>query len=61
MARDGKLTRYLDTQSLTILLTELFSPARKRSTKWVATVSERLGSMSSKIAAVREKGDRREE
>ena len=31
MARDGKLTRYLDVKSLTILLTELFAPkARKR-------------------------------
>ena len=26
MARDGKLTRYLDAKSLTILLTEIFSP-----------------------------------
>ena len=26
MARDGKLTRYLDTKSLNILLTELFMP-----------------------------------
>lgn len=26
MAREGRLTRYLDTKSLTILLTELFSP-----------------------------------
>ena len=26
MARDGKLTRYLDTKSLSILLTELFLP-----------------------------------
>ena len=28
MARDGKLTRYLDAKSLTILLTELFTPER---------------------------------
>jgi len=28
MAREGKLTRYLDTKSLTILLTELFTPDR---------------------------------
>ena len=28
MARDGKLTRYLDAKSLTILLTEIFSPER---------------------------------
>ena len=30
MARDGKLTRYLDAKSLTILLTEIFNPARRR-------------------------------
>jgi len=28
MAREGKLTRHLDAKSLTILLTELFAPAR---------------------------------
>ena len=28
MAREGKLTRYLDAKSLTILLTELFTPER---------------------------------
>lgn len=28
MTREGKLTRYLDTKSLTILLTELFTPDR---------------------------------
>lgn len=28
MAREGRLTRYLDTKSLTILLTELFAPDR---------------------------------
>jgi len=34
MAREGKLTRYLDTKSLTILLTELFTPDRTL-TSWV--------------------------
>ena len=34
MARDGKLTRYLDTKSLTILLTELFTPDRTLSS-WI--------------------------
>ena len=34
MARDGKLTRYLDTKSLNILLTELFTPDRTLSS-WV--------------------------
>lgn len=29
MARDGKLTRYLDAKSLTILLTEIFTPERR--------------------------------
>ena len=28
MAREGKLTRYLDAKSLTILLTEIFNPSR---------------------------------
>ncbi len=35
MAREGKLTRYLDTKSLTILLTELFTPERPLST-WIS-------------------------
>ena len=35
MARDGQLTRYLDTKSLTILLTELFTPDRTISS-WIA-------------------------
>lgn len=34
MAREGKLTRYLDTKSLTILLTELFTPDRSLSS-WI--------------------------
>ena len=35
MTREGKLTRYLDTKSLNILLTELFSPDRTLSS-WIA-------------------------
>ena len=35
MAREGKLTRYLDTKSLNILLTELFTPDRTLSS-WIA-------------------------
>lgn len=34
MTREGKLTRYLDTKSLTILLTELFTPDRTLSS-WI--------------------------
>ena len=34
MTREGRLTRYLDTKSLTILLTELFTPDRTRSS-WI--------------------------
>ena len=34
MAREGKLTRYLDTKSLNILLTELFTPDRTLSS-WI--------------------------
>ncbi len=35
MARDGQLTRYLDTKSLTILLRELFTPDRTLSS-WIS-------------------------
>ena len=35
MTREGKLTRYLDTKSLNILLTELFTPDRTLSS-WIA-------------------------
>lgn len=38
MSREGKLTRYLDTKSLNILLTELFTPDRTL-TSWVAQPS----------------------
>ena len=38
MARDGRLTRYLDTKSLNILLTELFTPDRTLSS-WVSQPS----------------------
>ena len=38
MSREGKLTRYLDTKSLNILLTELFTPDRTLSS-WVAQPS----------------------
>ena len=61
MARDGKLTRYLDAKSLTILLTELFSPGRPRSSSWVETVSERLSSMSSRLSTAHRKGEADEE
>ena len=42
MAREGKLTRYLDTKSLTILLTELFTPERTLST-WISEAPVRRG------------------
>lgn len=61
MARDGKLTRYLDVKSLTILLTELFAPKARKSTSWVSTVSERLSSMSSKSSSSRRKEETHEE
>ncbi len=61
MARDGKLTRYLDVKSLTILLTELFAPKARKSTSWVSTVSERLSSMSSKSGSGRGKEETHEE
>jgi len=35
MAREGKLTRYLDVKSLTILLTELFTPDRAALSGWI--------------------------
>lgn len=38
MAREGKLTRYLDTKSLNILLTELFTPDRTLSS-WISQPS----------------------
>ena len=61
MARDGKLTRYLDAKSLTILLTELFRPTQRRSgPSWVSSVSERLSGMSSRLGN-RGKGDTHEE
>ncbi len=61
MARDGKLTRYLDAKSLTILLTELFRPTQRRSgPSWVSSVSERLSGMSSRLGN-RGKGDAHEE
>jgi len=62
MARDGKLTRYLDTKSLTILLTELFAPERgKENNSWMSTVAERLGSMSSRFGSSRRKEEQNEE
>lgn len=61
MARDGKLTRYLDTKSLTILLTEIFSPEREKSGTLRRTVAERLESVSSKIGSSRRKEERHEE
>ena len=55
MARDGKLTRYLDTKSLTILLTEIFSPARRKGNSLMGTVAEKLESVSTKYAPRRRK------
>lgn len=46
MARDGRLTRHLDTRSLTILLTELMSPKRERLI-WSSSVEDRLGAEAS--------------
>ena len=61
MARDGKLTRYLDAKSLTILLTELFRPERRQNTSsWRDTVGGRLESVSSKIGSGRKKEERHE-
>lgn len=60
MARDGKLTRYLDAKSLSILLTEIFAPEHRRNESWVGTVSDRLGSVSSKIGSGRRKGESHE-
>ena len=42
MTREGKLTRYLDTKSLNILLTELFTPDRTLSS-WIAQPGEKEG------------------
>jgi len=61
MARDGKLTRYLDAKSLTILLTELFSRGSRQAGSWRDTVHERLGSVSTKIGSARKKEGRNEE
>lgn len=61
MARDGKLTRYLDAKSLFILLTEIFAPEHRRNDSWVSTVAERLESVSARIGSVRRKGERNEE
>ena len=37
MAREGRLTRHLDGRSLTILLTELFTPDRSMYS-WIGTL-----------------------
>ena len=42
MTREGKLTRYLDTKSLNILLTELFTPDRTLSS-WIVQPGEKEG------------------
>jgi len=61
MARGGKLTRYLDAKSLTILLTEIFAPAeRSRNDSWVGTVTERLESVSARFSRIRRKGESNE-
>lgn len=57
MARDGKLTRYLDAKSLSILLTEIFSPTRRKGNSLIETVSEKLESVSAKYAPQRRKGE----
>ena len=61
MAREGKLTRYLDAKSLTILLTEIFNPSRKKSGSLMESVTGRLESLSSKYAPRREKEDKKDE
>lgn len=61
MARDGKLTRYLDAKSLTILLTELFSPERRQGSTLMSTASERLEGVSSRLKAGRGKDNEHEE
>ncbi len=53
MARDGKLTRYLDTKSLTILLTELFMPD-DLPPAWLSVRSSLFGARG---AARKEDGD----
>ena len=45
--RDGKLTRYLDTKSLTILLTELFMPD-DLPPAWLSAHSTLLGARARK-------------
>lgn len=60
MARDGKLTRYLDAKSLSILLTEIFAPERSRNDSWVSNVVERLEAVSARVSAIRRKGERHE-
>jgi diadenylate cyclase len=42
MAREGRLTRYLDTKSLTILLTELFAPD-SLSPSWLSLLRRKEG------------------
>ena len=62
MARDGKLTRYLDAKSLTILLTEIFAPEnpRRGSDSWVSSVVERVESFSNRFSVIRRKGEKHE-
>ena len=55
MARDGKLTRYLDTKSLNILLTELFMPD-DLPPAWLSSRSSLIGAR-----AVKQKEDGDEE
>lgn len=47
MARDGKLTRYLDAKSLNILLTELFMPDGLQPA-WTAARSSLIGALGGK-------------
>ena len=42
MARECRLTRYLDPKSLTILLTELFTPENRTLTSWFTNIRGRL-------------------
>jgi len=60
MARDGKLTRYLDAKSLTILLTEIFAPenSRRSSDSWINSVVERFESISNRFSLIRRKGEK---
>lgn len=49
MARDGKLTRYLDTKSLNILLTEIFASTASENTSMLNIFFDGFDSLTSKF------------